>query len=74
MKQIIVLATTNQGKTREINELLKGSPVEIKNLNDFGITRDMIPSLVDAVRPSFSSAPVDFNEKDAIKLFKSFIL
>ncbi len=42
MKQIIVLATTNQGKTREINELLKGSPVEIKNLNDFGQIPEVI--------------------------------
>ncbi len=33
---IIVLATRNQGKTREIRELLKGFPVEIKNLEDFG--------------------------------------
>ena len=42
MKQIIVLATTNQGKTREINELLKGFPVEIKNLNDFGQIPEVI--------------------------------
>ncbi|MCP4114797.1 MAG: XTP/dITP diphosphatase [Desulfobacteraceae bacterium] len=33
---IIVLATRNQGKTREIRELLKGFPVEIRNLDDFG--------------------------------------
>ncbi|MBI9087762.1 MAG: XTP/dITP diphosphatase [Desulfobacterium sp.] len=33
---IIVLATRNQGKTREIQALLKGFPVEIKNLEDFG--------------------------------------
>ena len=42
MKQIIVLATTNQGKTREINALLKGFPVEIKNLNDFGPIPEVI--------------------------------
>ena len=42
MKQIIVLATTNQGKTREINELLTGFPVEIKNLNDFGQIPEVI--------------------------------
>ncbi len=33
---VIVLATTNKGKTREIRELLKGFPVTIKNLEDFG--------------------------------------
>ena len=32
----IVLATRNQGKTREIKDLLKDHPVEIKNLSDFG--------------------------------------
>jgi XTP/dITP diphosphohydrolase len=32
----IVLATRNQGKTREIRDLLKSHPVEIKNLDDFG--------------------------------------
>lgn len=36
MKQILVLATTNKGKTREIEELLKGFPLQIKNLEDFG--------------------------------------
>ncbi len=36
MKQIIVLATTNKGKTREIQELLKDSSIEIRNLTDFG--------------------------------------
>ncbi|NOX35483.1 MAG: XTP/dITP diphosphatase [Deltaproteobacteria bacterium] len=36
MKQIIVLATTNKGKTREIKKLLKGFPIDIKNLDDFG--------------------------------------
>ena len=33
---IIVLATRNKGKTREIRDLLKSFPVEIKNLDDFG--------------------------------------
>ena len=42
MKQIIVLATTNKGKTREINELLKSFPIEIKNLNDFGPIPEVI--------------------------------
>jgi XTP/dITP diphosphohydrolase len=42
LKQIIVLATTNQGKTREIHELLKGFPIEIKNLNDFGPIPEVI--------------------------------
>lgn len=33
---IIVLATRNKGKTREIRELLKSFPIEIRNLDDFG--------------------------------------
>jgi len=33
---IIVLATRNLGKTLEIRHSLKGFPVEIKNLDDFG--------------------------------------
>ncbi len=32
----IVIATRNPGKTAEIQELLAGFPVEIKNLDDFG--------------------------------------
>ena len=36
LKQIIVLATRNKGKTREIRALLKDFPVDIKNLDDFG--------------------------------------
>ena len=32
----IVIATTNKGKTAEIGEILKGFPVNIKNLEDFG--------------------------------------
>jgi XTP/dITP diphosphohydrolase len=34
--QWLVLATRNEGKTREIKELFEGFPVQIKNLNDFG--------------------------------------
>ena len=33
---ILVIATRNIGKTQEIKALLKGFPVEIKNLDDFG--------------------------------------
>lgn len=36
MKPIIVLATRNAGKTKEIRTLLKDYPVELKNLDDFG--------------------------------------
>jgi len=32
----IVIATTNKGKTAEIEEMLKDFPVHIKNLGDFG--------------------------------------
>lgn len=35
-KQILVLATRNAGKTKEMQELLKDFPVEINNLDDFG--------------------------------------
>jgi len=42
VKQIIVLATTNKGKTREIRELLKNFPIEIKNLEDFGPIPEVI--------------------------------
>ncbi|MCD4678688.1 MAG: XTP/dITP diphosphatase [Desulfobacula sp.] len=42
MKQIIVLATRNKGKTREIRELLKGFPLDIKNLDDFGPIPEVI--------------------------------
>ncbi|MBC8442059.1 MAG: XTP/dITP diphosphatase [Deltaproteobacteria bacterium] len=42
MKQIIVLATTNKGKTREIQELLQGFPIIIKNLADFGPIPEVI--------------------------------
>ncbi|MDA8137410.1 MAG: XTP/dITP diphosphatase [Desulfobacteraceae bacterium] len=34
--QIIVLATRNKGKTEEIQDLLKGYPAIIRNLEDFG--------------------------------------
>ncbi len=33
---ILVIATRNKGKTKEIKDLLKDSPVDIKNLDDFG--------------------------------------
>lgn len=36
MFNIIVLATGNKNKLREIRELLKGSPVEIKSIAEFG--------------------------------------
>jgi XTP/dITP diphosphohydrolase len=35
-RQLLVLATRNAGKTREIREYLGDFPVEIKNLDDFG--------------------------------------
>ena len=36
MVQILVLATRNEGKMKEFQQILQGFPVEIKNLNDFG--------------------------------------
>jgi XTP/dITP diphosphohydrolase len=33
---ILVIATRNNGKTKEIKDLLKDYPVDIKNLDDFG--------------------------------------
>jgi XTP/dITP diphosphohydrolase len=36
VRQLLVLATRNAGKTREIREFLRDFPVEIKNLDDFG--------------------------------------
>lgn len=36
VRQIIVLATRNQGKVRELREMLKDFPVEIRSLADFG--------------------------------------
>ena len=35
-RELLVLATRNAGKTREIERLLRDFPVEIKNLDDFG--------------------------------------
>jgi len=42
VKQIIVLATTNKGKTKEIREMLKDFPIQIKNLSDFGPIPEVI--------------------------------
>ena len=42
MKQILVLATTNKGKTRELQNILKDHPIEIKNLSDFGPIPEVI--------------------------------
>ena len=36
MIQVVVLATKNAGKVKEFQQLLKGFPVEIKSLDDFG--------------------------------------
>ncbi|HSH14305.1 MAG TPA: XTP/dITP diphosphatase [Desulfurivibrionaceae bacterium] len=36
MKQIIVLATRNQGKVEELREMLKDFPIDLRSLNDFG--------------------------------------
>ncbi|MGW8186798.1 MAG: non-canonical purine NTP pyrophosphatase, partial [Desulfobacterales bacterium] len=33
---IVVIATRNKGKTAEIRDLLKGYPVRIGNIEDFG--------------------------------------
>lgn len=40
-KQILVIATTNPGKTAEIRDLLGGFPIDIKNLDDFGPIPDV---------------------------------
>ncbi|MFC1837504.1 XTP/dITP diphosphatase [Thermodesulfobacteriota bacterium] len=42
MVNIIVLATRNSGKTRELQQLLKNFPVEVKSLNDFGPIPEVI--------------------------------
>lgn len=42
MKQILVIATTNKGKQKEIQALLKDFPVDIKTLNDFGPIPEVI--------------------------------
>ncbi|MCG8472426.1 MAG: XTP/dITP diphosphatase [Desulfobacterales bacterium] len=39
---VLVLATRNKGKTEEIRALLKGHPVELKNLDDFGPIPEVI--------------------------------
>ncbi|MDY6824087.1 MAG: XTP/dITP diphosphatase [Thermodesulfobacteriota bacterium] len=36
MEHILVIATRNKGKTKEIADLLADKPVKIKNLDDFG--------------------------------------
>jgi XTP/dITP diphosphohydrolase len=35
-KTILILATRNSGKSREIQSFLEGFPIEIRDLNDFG--------------------------------------
>ena len=42
VKQILVLATTNKGKLKEMRELLKNFPVDIKGLDDFGLIPEVI--------------------------------
>ncbi len=42
MKQIIVLATTNKGKLREMQNIFKAYPVELKTLSDFGPIPEVI--------------------------------
>ena len=41
-KHIIVLATRNEGKVREFREMLKGHPVDLRGLNDFGPIPDVV--------------------------------
>ncbi|MFO7884965.1 MAG: XTP/dITP diphosphatase [Desulfobacteraceae bacterium] len=41
--RVLVLATRNKGKLKELKELLKGYPVDIKDLDDFG----PIPEIVE---------------------------
>lgn len=41
-EQIIILATKNQGKIKEIKELLAGQPARILDLSDFGPTPEPI--------------------------------
>ena len=36
MKHIIVLATSNEGKVRELREVLKDFPIDLRGLKDFG--------------------------------------
>lgn len=42
LKIPIIIATKNKGKTEEIREYLKGFPVDIKNLDDFGLIPPVI--------------------------------
>ena len=65
-----------KGKSLKFCELLEelyGALDVPTHLNEFGIDRSMISILVDQVRSSFDSAPVEFNEIDAHKLFEHFI-
>ncbi len=41
-KTMLVLATRNSGKTREIQNFLEGFPIEIRDLNDFGPIPEVI--------------------------------
>lgn len=41
-KMVLVLATTNKGKKKEIMNLLEGYPVDIKTLDDFGPIPEII--------------------------------
>lgn len=41
-KTILVLATRNSGKSREIQSFLEGFPIEIRDLNDFGPIPDVV--------------------------------
>ena len=36
LKQVVVLATRNEGKIREFRSMLEGYPIELRGLNDFG--------------------------------------
>jgi len=67
---------SDKQKSLKVCELLEGLYTALKvptSLNKFGIDRSMIPILVEEIRGSFDSAPVEFNEIDARKLFKHFI-
>ncbi len=41
-RHLLVIATKNKGKSAEIKEFLRGFPVEIKDLNDFGPIPDVV--------------------------------
>jgi len=67
---------SDKQKSLKVCELLEGLYTTLKvptSLNEFGIDRSMIPILVEEVRGSFDSAPVEFNEIDARKLFEHFV-